>query len=308
MTSDWRRDLAEGIRLSTVHLDAELKQSTTLRVGGTASCLVEVEDEGELQWLDTFAARHGLPFRIMGKGSNLLIGDGGLQGILIRLGRAFREVHAEPASRTATAGAGLANATFVERCRSAGLGGMEFLAAIPGSVGGAIAMNAGAHGAETADFLVSVRYFQRERGIMEKPAGELTFGYRQSPFHSGSGMFVLGGTFALSPASDEEIRAARDRIMQYRRATQPREWPNCGSVFKNPPGQHAARLIQEAGLKGCRVGDAQVSEKHANFILNLGQANAADVQELIRRIRETVLEKTGIGLELEVEVWEDRQE
>jgi UDP-N-acetylmuramate dehydrogenase len=172
-----------------------------------------------------------------------------------------------------------------------------------GSIGGAIATNAGAHDGETAAFLERVRFFAPGGGVQERPAADFAFAYRHSPLRADEGRLVLGGTFGLRPMDDAEIRARRERFQLWRREHQPREYPNCGSVFKNPPGDHAARLIDAAGLKGRRIGDAQVSEKHANFIVNRGQASAADLLALVDLIRDTVFSRTGISLELEMQVF-----
>lgn len=303
MTLEWRDVLRDAHLVSRVTFDTPLRQATTLRIGGAADCLVELEQEEDLESLSTLASAHGVALNILGRGSNLLVRDEGVRGIVVRLGNAFQHVQCNPALTTALGGAALANATFVERCRAVGLGGMEFLVAIPGTLGGAIAMNAGAHQDETARHLLSVRYFDRAQGrVMESKASEFTFSYRHSPLRGQAGRVVLSGVFALEALTDQEIQSRKEAIQRYRRETQPRDFPNCGSVFKNPPGAFAAQLIQEAGLKGHRLGDAQVSEKHANFIVNRGQATSAQVLSLIDLIRETVYERTGISLELEVQI------
>ncbi|HEX9843830.1 MAG TPA: UDP-N-acetylmuramate dehydrogenase [bacterium] len=299
----WREALRAGLRDSPVHFDAPLRRAVTLRVGGPADALVELESERDLVAACEFAHAQHLPLHVLGRGSNVLVRDEGLRGLVLRLGQAFRALTVDLGAREARAGAGLANATFVEQCRLHGLGGMEFLVAIPGSIGGAIAMNAGAHDGETAGFLRSVRYYEAGTGVRSAPADAFAFAYRHSPLRANEGRLVLGGTFQLQPMADAEIRARRERFQQWRREHQPREYPNCGSVFKNPPGDYAARLIDAAGLKGHRIGDAQVSEKHANFIVNRGDATAAEVLALVDAIRETVRSRTGIVLELELQVF-----
>jgi len=246
-----------------------------------------------------------VPCTILGKGSNVLVPDIGLRGVVLRLGRAFQEFRRGESADSVWGGAGLPNATFVERARLLGLGGMEFLVTIPGNLGGAIAMNAGAFKDEIACHLLAVRYLDLKGIAPElrtRPASEFVFRYRASPLRGQEGAIVLAGEFRLALASDAEIEARKNSHMTYRRDTQPREYPNCGSVFKNPPGDYAARLIEQAGLKGRRRGGAQVSEKHANFIVNRGGATAADVLELIDLIRRTVYDRSQIRLELEVQL------
>jgi UDP-N-acetylmuramate dehydrogenase len=300
--ADWRAALQARLGDSPVAFDAPLRRAVTLRVGGPADALVELESERDLLAAWELARERGLPVHVLGRGSNVLVRDEGLRGLVLRLGQAFRGLAVDAPARRAEAGAGLANASFVELCREQGLGGMEFLVAIPGSIGGAIAMNAGAHDGETAAFLERVRYFEAG-AVSTAEAQAFAFAYRHSPLRANEGRLVLGGTFRLRAMADAEIRERRERFQQWRREHQPREYPNCGSVFKNPPGEAAARLIDAAGLKGRRIGGAQVSEKHANFIVNLGEASAADVLALVDVIRETVHSRTGISLELEMQVF-----
>jgi len=299
---DWRAALQARLRDSPIAFDAPLRRAVTLRIGGAADALVELESERDLLALHDLAHERSLPVHVLGRGSNVLVRDEGLRGLVLRLGRAFSGLQVQPHGHV-IAGAGLANASFVEQCRPHGLGGMEFLVAIPGSIGGAIAMNAGAHDGETAAFLRQVRLYEVGAGVRDEVAEAFAFGYRHSPLRANDGRMVLSGTFRLQPMPDAEIRERRERFQRWRREHQPRDFPNCGSVFKNPPGDFAARLIDAAGLKGRRLGDAQVSEKHANFIVNRGEASAADVLALVDLIRETVHSRTGISLELEMQVF-----
>ena len=302
MKPAWHDRVERALAESTVKWDAPLHQAVTLRVGGPAECLVELESEADLKPLFALIEEEALPFYVLGKGSNVLVRDEGLPGIVIRLGRAFGEVCQGPEPGTVIAGAGLSNAAFVDRSRKWGLGGMEFLVAIPGSIGGAIAMNAGAHDGETATFLRSARVFSPESGIESRDAGQFEFAYRSSPLRADRGRLVLEGVFGLRKMSEAEARTRQDAIHRWRRDHQPRDFPNCGSVFKNPPGDFAARLIDMAGLKGRMQGGAQVSEKHANFIVNRGGATADDVLALVDFIRETVYRRNGVELELEMQV------
>lgn len=298
----WRERLAVTLQDSRAQFDASLRPATTLRIGGPADCLVDIESERDVDALFQCIEEQQLPFIVLGKGSNLLVSDAGFRGVAIRLGKHFRSFATTDVPGRVRAGAGLADSTFVERARELGLGGMEFLVAIPGSIGGAIAMNAGAHHGETAQFLTAVRYFDRKAGIREVPASTFAFSYRHAPLRGQDGCLVLAGEFQLQPVSDAEIQRRKAEIQTWRREHQPRDFPNCGSVFKNPPGTAAAKLIDEAGLKGTRRGDAQVSEVHANFIVNRGNATAADVLALVDFIRETIYKRTSVSLELEMQV------
>jgi len=316
---DWRDELAQQLPNSRLRRDYALAQVTTLSLGGPADALVDVADEAELVILFDFIRQRNLSWRLLGKGSNVLVPDEGVRGVVLRLGRGFSQVLRGsempkdslllPGDNGANdtmvwAGAGVSNPVFVRQCRNWGLGGMAFLTAVPGSIGGALAMNAGAHGAETSTFVRWARVLHLEKQqIMHLRREDMAFAYRQSPLKVSAGMLALGAVFQLQPMAQAEMEAAERAIQQYRRDTQPRDYPNCGSVFKNPPGHHAARLIQEAGLKGQRLGGMQVSEKHANFMVNRQDGTAKDMLALVALVRQTVQQRTGIALELEVEVW-----
>ena len=268
---------------------------------------MDVESEADLLELFEVIQDAEVPFFIIGKGSNILVPDEGVRGVVIRLGKFFKTVtRGEDENggneNSVVAGSGCANARFVEQCREWGLGGMEFLIAVPGTIGGAIAMNAGAHDGETADFLRSVRLLRVGAGISEEDASNISFDYRGSPLRGQSGVVVLAGNFSMPGKTDAEIRERIETFQTYRRETQPRDFPNCGSVFKNPPGDFAARLVEAAGMKGQMLGAAQVSEKHANFIVNRGGASRAEVLALVDLIRERVYSLNRVELELELQV------
>ena len=305
MSVGWQERLSAALRVSSIVRDAPLAPFTTLRIGGRAQLLVEVEGEADLLALLAHVRRDAIPLTVLGKGSNILVPDAGLSGVVMRFGRTFREVRRGDCPHALWAGAGLQNATFVEHARLLGLGGMEFLVTIPGTIGGAIAMNAGAFEDDTANHLSSVRYVDladEALSAQSRPAGNFSYGYRASALRAQQGRIVLAGEFRLDPTADAEIQARKARHMAFRRDTQPREFPNCGSVFKNPPGDFAARLIEQAGLKGRRLGGAQVSEKHANFIVNRGGATASDVVALIDLIQRTVYDRSEVRLELELQI------
>lgn len=306
MSGNWRGRLRGCLKEgSTAVEDAPLAPLTTLRIGGPADALVEIESEADLVRVAGFLAAEGVPFFVLGKGSNVLIPDSGLRAAVIRLGRTFRDFRVESDPDIVWGGAALANATFVEQARAVGLGGMEFLVTVPGTLGGAVAMNAGAFGGEVSAHLRTVRVLEMGSPPAQPQnhrADRFAFGYRNSPLRAQLGRIVLGGAFRMAPASDEQIQARKESHMTYRRNTQPREFPNCGSVFKNPPGGFAARLIEEAGLKGRCIGGAQISEKHANFIVNRGGATCAEVLALIDLAQRTVYDRTQIRLDPEVQL------
>ena len=306
MSGDWRATVEALLRDSRSRRDVPLRELTTLRVGGPADLLVDVDSESDLLALLDWAGREGRPVVVLGKGSNLLASDAGLRGIAVRFGRGLAGFEPLREPGRVRAGAGLPNASLVSRARELGLGGMEFLVAIPGTIGGAVAMNAGAHGEETATFLERVRLYERGSGLAELAAGTFAFAYRDSPLRGHLGRIVVSAVFCLRPMEPEAIRTREAEFQEYRRRTQPREHPNCGSVFVNPPGDHAGRLIDQCGLKGRQVGGAQVSEKHANFFVNRGSATASDVLELIDLVRENVYQETGVRLELELQIMDER--
>ena len=284
----------------TVRWNEILASRTSFRIGGPAECLVDLEGEADLLALFEVVEKAGAPYLVMGKGSNILIPDEGVPGVVIRLGKSFQQVSRQ--GNRVSAGCGCVNARFVEICRGWGLGGMEFLIAVPGTIGGAIAMNAGAHAGETAEFLRKVRLYRFGQGIVEEDATSIEFAYRSSPLRGQAGVVVMAGEFEMLADSEEGIKQRIEQFQTYRRETQPRDYPNCGSVFKNPADDFAARLIEEAGLKGQQLGGAQVSEKHANFIVNRGGASASEVLALVDLIRERVYSLNRVELELELQV------
>ncbi|MGZ8598585.1 MAG: UDP-N-acetylmuramate dehydrogenase [Actinomycetota bacterium] len=270
---------------------------TTFRIGGPAALFLEPESEGDLVTAGDAVRETGVPFVILGKGSNVLVADEGFPGLVLRLGRGYRW-----AARNGVrlrAGAAMPLPALANVALSHELSGLEFGVAIPGSFGGAVRMNAGAHGAELAGLLESIDVFELLAGAQRLvPAGEAGLAYRRSSLPADG--VVIAATVALEPGTREAIRARMDEARESRRRTQPLAESNCGSVFTNPPGDHAGRLIDEAGGKGLVVGGAAVSTKHANFIVTSEGARAGDVLELIRTVQELVAARSGIRLEREV--------
>ncbi|HEX6231149.1 MAG TPA: UDP-N-acetylmuramate dehydrogenase [Actinomycetota bacterium] len=272
---------------------------TTFRVGGPAALYLEPDSDADLVAVAEAVRETGVPFFVLGKGSNVLVADPGFAGLVLRLGRGFRWTGRD-GTRLA-AGAAMPLPALSGVALAHGLSGLEFGVAIPGSVGGAVRMNAGAHGGEMARVLESVDLFELVRGERRRiPSSEAGLTYRSSRL-PGDGV-VVGATVVLRPAPRPGIRALMDEAREWRRRTQPLAEPNCGSVFKNPGGDHAARLIDEAGGKGATVGGATVSRKHANFIVTSEGARASDVVGLIRTIQELVASRSGTRLEPEVQL------
>ena len=281
---------------ATPRLNEPMRRHTSWRVGGPADKFYEPASVAELQEV-LAALPRSTPILWVGLGSNLLVRDGGIRGAVIATGSLPRELERLDGDRV-RAGAGLPCALLARQCVRWQLGPAAFFAGIPGTVGGALAMNAGAFGGETWTHVASVTTIDRAGKLHERGRGEFTVGYRsvQGP----SGEWFLGATFALAP--DATTASGLKAMLARRNATQPLRLPSCGSVFRNPEGDFAGRLIESAGLKGARVGGAVVSEKHANFIVNTGAATAADVEQLIERVRAEVEKQSGVRLELEVRV------
>ena len=238
-----------------------------------------------------------IPIYIVGNGSNLLVGDKGFRGAIIQLYKSMGTFQVEGNQITAQAGCSLAQ--IANAALDAALTGFEFAAGIPGTLGGAVVMNAGAYGGEMKDVLTSVRVMTEEGEIMELPAEKLGLGYRTSIIPE-KRYIVLGAVISLTEGKKEEIKAQMDDLRQKRVSKQPLEYPSAGSTFKRPEGYFAGKLIQDSGLKGFTVGGAQVSEKHSGFVINKGNATAADVMELIRQVTAKVKEDTGVTMEPEV--------
>jgi UDP-N-acetylmuramate dehydrogenase len=280
-----------------VRTDEPMARHTTWRIGGPADLFVQPLDCGELIWVLNRLREFDMPWQVIGGGSNLLVRDGGIDGAVIHLGH-LDGLSFEEGGRV-RAGAGLRLMRLIRAAAERGLGGLEARAGIPGTVGGAVVMNAGAAGQNLAGVLHSISLAGPD-GTEECPAAALQFGYRRSVVPEGR--VVTAACLQLhsaEPAALEKEVACR---LQHRRTTQGVGRPNAGSVFKNPPEEHAWRLIDRAGLRGAVVGQAQVSERHSNFIVNHGGARAADVLALIGRIQEQVERRTGIRLEPEVRI------
>lgn len=281
--------------------DEPMKNHTSFKIGGPAAALCAPKDRQQLRELVGFVQREGVDSWYIGNGSNLLVSDKGLNGVAILLDSGFDgEIELDGTVLLAPAGKKL-SAVCAAAC-AAGLTGLEFAYGIPGSVGGAVYMNAGAYGGEMKDRLLWVEYLAPTGEIVRLQQEQLSLSYRHSRFmeEGMQGSCIVRAAFGLQRGEKAAIQSEMDRILNQRRQKQPLEYPSAGSTFKRPQGAFAAQLIDKCGLKGFTVGGAQVSEKHAGFVINTGKATCADVLELTRQVRECVQEKTGHLLELEV--------
>lgn len=272
-----------------------LANKTSIKIGGECEMFVEPNSEECLAELLNVCRENALPYFILGRGSNLLIRR--FSGVVIAIGSALGGITVDGC--TITAGAGAALSAVCSAAPENSLSGMECLYGIPGSVGGALYMNAGAYGGEMKDIVKSARCIDGEGNIVELPAEEMKLSYRHSVF-SENGWCILSVTMELVPGDRLAIKQRMDELMQKRRDKQPLEYPSCGSTFKRPEGYFAAALIEECGLKGFTIGGAQVSEKHSGFVINRGGAAFEDVMELVGHIKKVVREKKGVELECEM--------
>jgi UDP-N-acetylmuramate dehydrogenase len=278
--------------------DASSAALTTYRCGGALAALVRAEHDDDLATVATIVQRRDVPVLVVGRGSNLLVADEGFRGIGVLLGGVYDELHIDSASGRVDGGGAVALPVLARRAAGAGVGGLEFYVGIPGSVGGAVKMNAGGHGAQTDEVLVEARTFDLDRGTsaVVPPAG-LGLGYRTSGLEARAA--VVGAVFQGEPDDPRASAARIEEIVRWRREHQP-GGQNAGSVFTNPPGDAAGRLIDVTGCKGMRVGGAVVSEKHANFFVAEAGATARDVFSLICQVRRRVADATGVQLEPEL--------
>jgi len=291
--------LAAGTPLrGELRLAEPMSRHTSWRVGGPAARFYEPADVDDLAvFLKSLPPRE--PLTWLGLGSNLLVRDGGIRGTVISLSGRLNGLGSLP-DGTVRAEAGVACNKLARFCVRHALAGAEFLAGIPGTVGGALAMNAGCHGSETWQFVATVETLDRQGRRRERGPADYTVSYRrvQGPEQE----WFIAGRFRFPVDADRAGQGLLRRLLARRGATQPTQLPNAGSVFKNPPNDHAARLIEACGLKGACEGGACVSEQHANFIINTGRASAADIERLIQRVQDEVRARHGIGLEVEVRI------
>jgi UDP-N-acetylmuramate dehydrogenase len=298
--ADLRAEL-EAALPGAIRFDVPASKLTSLRVGGPVDALATPPDRPALSRLLAICARRGLRQRVIGRGFNTIVRDEGLDGVLIQLS-AFKRVEERP-DGCLRVEAGVSHASLVRFCKERGLCGLEFGAGIPGSIGGWIAMNAGIPERETKDAVREIEVMSPSGAkLHHHPRAKLGFGYRRLAGLA-PGSVILSALLEVRPAAKSAVAETIERLLARRSDTQPLDVPSCGSVFKNPPGSYAGRLIEAAGLKGERHGGAQISTLHANFIVNTGGATAADVLALIGHARAAVRLRTGIQLEPEVRIW-----
>lgn len=289
--------LTECTGNNLVCLDEPMNRHTTFRIGGPADCFVTPENAEQLQAAVAVCRRENLPFFIIGNGSNLLVSDEGYRGVVIQIYKNMEHYAVEGTRLSADAGALLS--TLAAAARDAGLAGMEFASGIPGTLGGAVTMNAGAYGGEMKDILRTVTILDTENRIRKIDVSELELGYRTSRVKK-ENWIVLGAEMELAPGDPETIAARMEELKEQRTSKQPLNYPSAGSTFKRPAGYFAGKLIMDAGLAGASVNDAQISEKHCGFLINRGAATAEDVWNLMEKVRKTVWEQFEVALEPEV--------
>jgi len=278
-------------------LEEPMHKHTTFRVGGPAEVFVTVDNKEQLEKIIKYLNLVERPYFILGNGSNLLVGDKGYRGVIIRLGGEFTALKTE--GNLLTAGASVLLSAAAREAMENGLTGMEFASGIPGSIGGGVKMNAGAYDGEMRQIVESVQVMYKDGSILDLDNDTMEFGYRNSVIKNRP-YVVLQVSLRLQPGNKEEILARMNELAARRKEKQPLEFASAGSTFKRPEGYFAGKLIMDSGLRGARIGGAQISEKHCGFVINDGTAIAADIAELIQEVVETVRDKFGVTLEPEV--------
>ena len=297
MNQNFYDKLNNVIAKDSILIDEPMSRHTTFSVGGPADFFVTPKAEEEVRDVIRICKEAGMPYYIIGNGSNLLVSDAGYRGVIVQIYKEMNEVKVEGDLVKAQAGALLSG--IAAKALGAELSGFEFASGIPGTIGGACVMNAGAYGGEMKDVLESVTVLTGEGKIIELGRNELELGYRTSVIAK-KGYIVLGAVLKLERGDGEKIKTYMDELKEKRVTKQPLEYPSAGSTFKRPEGYFAGKLIEDAGLRGFQVGGAQVSEKHCGFVINRDHATAADIMELMRQVQIRVKENSGVDLEPEV--------
>ena len=297
MKRDYKK-WASGLIKGRVLFDAPLRRFTSMKVGGPADCLFFPKDVNELREVIRFVRRKKIPFMILGKGTNLIVKDKGVRGWVINLTQGMKKIKID--GEVVEAEAGLPLQRLVQSSIQKGLTGFEPFFGIPGTVGGGLAMNAGAWGAELKDVLLSMTLMKEDGEIVKRSPSRLRFSYRGLVLPPS--WIILEGRFQLKRGRKEEILERVRSFSEMRKKKQPLDYPSAGSIFKNPKEGPAGKWIEETGLKGFRIGQAMISERHANFIINLGKAKAEEVIRLIEFVERKIYEEKGISLEREVKV------
>ena len=297
MNQEFYKKLESILTEEQVKIEEPMKSHTTFRVGGPAAYFVMPRTAEEVAKVTELCAQENVPYYIVGNGSNLLVSDKGYDGVIIQIYKQMSQVEVKGREIYAQAGALLS--MVAKRALDTELAGFEFAAGIPGTLGGACVMNAGAYGGEMKDVLKSVTVLDKDGNVKKLAKDELELGYRTSVIAK-KGYIVLDAVMELKEGKAEEIKALMDDLKERRITKQPLEYPSAGSTFKRPEGYFAGKLIQDADLRGFQVGGAQVSEKHCGFVINKDGATASDVMELMRQVSDKVYDKFGVRLEPEV--------
>lgn len=292
--------IKEYVNESKIKFDEPMSKHTTLKIGGTVDIFVVPESIEDIKCTVEFAKKYNVPITVIGNGSKLLVLDAGIRGIVLKIGSKFSNVNIDYEYVTVDAGMSLPRLAIILKDNS--LSGLEFAAGIPGHVGGAIFMNAGAYGGEMSNIVTEVTYLDENLQIKTLTNDELEFGYRNSFFkkNKDKGYVILQAKFKLEKGNKEEIASKMKENNEARKTKQPLEYPNAGSTFKRPEGYFVGKLIDDLGLKGYRIGGAQISTKHSGFIVNIDNAKASDVLQLINYVKEKVFEANGVKLEEEI--------
>lgn len=292
--------LEKILKKENIKYNESMKKHTTMKVGGEAKVLVEPESVEEIKQVIDFAKENNIAYYVIGKGSNLLVSDDGIDGIVIKISSKFSDIKVDGNTIYATSGASMPLVSITAKNNM--LSGFEFACGIPGTIGGGVKMNAGAYGSEISNIVTEITYLDEDGSIKTIKNKDAKFGYRDSIFKQNDKLVILSAKFELEKKEEnKEIEKIMSENNTSRRQKQPIELPNFGSVFKRPEGHFVGPMIIECGLQGYNVGDAQVSTKHAGFIVNLGNATCKDVEELIEIIKEKVYEKFNVHLETEVQ-------
>ncbi|MCD7862044.1 MAG: UDP-N-acetylmuramate dehydrogenase [Lachnospiraceae bacterium] len=298
---DWKKAFGREFAAHTQVLwQEELSKHTTFHIGGAADCFVYVSEQEDIPKILKFCREYQVPLHLMGNGSNLLVDDAGVEGIVLCMAEPFSGIQVEGTRMTVQAGA-LMGKVALKACDE-GLTGLEFAAGIPGSIGGGVIMNAGAYGGEMKDVVTSVEAYDRDGRLLTLSGEELCFTYRGSAMKE-RGLYVVSVTMELTHGDRAQIKFRMADLAKRRREKQPLEYPSAGSTFKRPTGYYAGQLIQEAGFSGYQIGDACVSEKHCGFVINKGKATCSQVRLLMEKVIQGVEEKSGVTLEPEVVYW-----
>jgi len=289
--------LTKDIPNSEVYLDETMSKHTSFKIGGNADIYVKVKNVEDIQYIINYVKDNNIPLTILGNGSNLLVRDNGIRGITMQID--LQEILVE--GTKVIAGAGVKLGVLATAILKNELTGFEFAAGIPGTIGGAVKMNAGAYGSEFMNVITKVTYITRDGIIEEISKEDLDFSYRHSRF-SDTDEIILSATLKLEKGNPEEIKDKMNELLVARKTKQPLELPSAGSTFKRGSDFYASRIIEEAGLKGYKIGGAQISEKHSGFVVNVGNATAQDVIDLTDHVKKVIFEKFGKKIELEVEI------